>query len=175
MKKLLFVLLALCLLFGASALAESDADDYITAGPWHMNVSGWGFDYYMAYFDDGTGIMAVPYVACDGAHRNHIYSFNWQTFMDGTSYYINIFFEGEFTDSRYGWGCAHAPHKYNTYFMLWNPERMYLFDLTHTGTDARGFDASKGMNLTRVDEIPGISTNPYGGSGAFGGGSGGGR
>jgi len=171
MRKIL-CLLAAFLFLPVYAMAATDADQYLTAGPWEMTVYGFDNVSYMNFDGDGTGFMAIPTraVNADGTYQDfcQIYNFVWSTLKDGNDYFINVFFEGEYPG--YGWGCLHAPHKFNTYQLLWSTNFMLFNDTTHPGLDAKGHSADKSMTLYSAPFIPYISSNPNGGSGAFGGG-----
>ncbi|MBQ4620799.1 MAG: hypothetical protein IJB25_13130 [Clostridia bacterium] len=177
MKKLVISLLLLCVLLPAYALADTKADPYLVDTPWEMTVANYGFVRYMDFDSDGTGFMAVPvvYSSYTGESKIYceIYDFTWSSFVADGDDYVTIHFEGEYPG--YGWGLTDVPYQHNTYYLLWNPDFMYLFDLNHSGLDEKQFDASKGLNLTRIDSIPYISTSEIGGYGAFGTGNGGGR
>ena len=172
MKKRFCILacLVVCTLLPTACFAESEADQYLVAGPWEMTVTGFANVSYLSFNPDGTGFLAVPVGGADTPVWT--YSFTWQTLPDGLDCYINIFFEGEYPGID--WGNLHVPHKFNTYYLLWNPTLMFLIDQSHSGTDDWGRSSEKSMTLTRVDVIPGMASVD-GGYGAFGGGRAGSR
>lgn len=177
MKKILIGLLVICLLLPACAFADTEADWYLVDTPWEMTVATYDFVRYMDFDSDGTGFMAVPVVYSSYTGESYTYcrlhNFTWSSFVVDGDNYVTIHFEGEYPG--YGWGLTDVPYQCNTYYLLWNPDFMYLLDLNHSGLDEKQFDASKGLNLTRIDSIPYISSSETGGYGAFGTGSGGAR
>lgn len=185
MKKILIGLLVICVLLPVYAFADTEADLYLVDTPWKVSVDNFNNNYYMKFEPDGRGFMAIPMYNMayeDGSVGNsELCFFTWNTskpdrstdsFADSFPS-ITIHFEGEFPGSD--WGVGGIPYQYNTYTLIWHPDFMYLLDLNHSGIDAEGFNACKGIDLVRVDSIPFVSSSETGGYGAFGSGNGGGR
>ena len=177
MKKILISLLMICMLLPVYAFADTEADWYLVDTPWEMTIHPFSNVRYMDFDSDGTGFLATPVVYSSYTGESKTYcetnNFTWNTFEIDGSLYITIHFEGEI--GGYGWGLIHNPYQHNTYWLLWNPDFMYLVDNNHSGLDEKQFQASKGMYLTRIDSIPYMSSDETGGYGAFGNGNGGGR
>lgn len=157
MKKILIGLLVICLLLPACAFADTEADQYLIEYYWEMTVGLDDTIRYMNFLPDGTGYMGVPVVSSSytGEVKSYLEKFNftWSSFVaDDGGDYVTIHFEGEYWGL--GWGLGYNPYQYNTYYLIWNPDLMYLLDLNHSGMDAKQFNASKGLTLTQVDWIP---------------------
>ena len=155
-KVLIYICLTIflgCAMFPISeALAVTEADPYLMDGRWEMEMTGWYGIRYMNFYSDGTGIMEVPYVESpSGIHGYYNYGFTWHTYPYGVELFISITFEGDYPG--YGWGVLDVPYKSNTYKLIWNPQFMILSDWTHTGTDARGFDAMKTIVLRKEQVV----------------------
>ena len=177
MKKIVISLLLLCILLPAYAFADTKADPYLVDNLWEMTV---GFDNQIRYMDFdsvGTGFMAVPVVYSsytgETKHYCELYNFSWSSFVSEGTNYVTIHFEGEYPGL--GWGLCYVPYQHNTYHLFWSEDLMYLYDLNHSGLDAKQFDACKSLHLIRTDSIPYMSSNEIGGYGAFGSGNSGGR
>lgn len=147
-RRIISFLMLLSLLLSPSAFAASDADEHLLNTRWEMNVTGWDNTSYMNFYNDGVGIWEIPahYQSATESYDYFItYSFTWYTIEAGDNTYITIAFKGDYPG--YGWGCLNVPYQINTYLLLWNPDMMYLFDTSHSGIDARGFDAVKTIEL----------------------------
>lgn len=177
MKKLLISLMLLFILLPSYAFAATDADPYLVATPWEMTVGSGSQIHYMNFNADGTGFMALPIVYASYTGESYtycdVYYFTWSSFVAKGSNYITIHFEGEYPGL--GWGLCYVPYQNNTYHLFWSEDLMYLYDLNHSGLDAKQINACKSLYLTRTDSIPYISSSETGGYGAFGTGNGGGR
>lgn len=169
MKKILIGLLVICVLLPVYAFADTEADWYLVDTPWKVSVDNFNNNYYMKFEPDGRGFMAIPMYNMayeDGSvGYSELCFFTWNTskpdrstdsFADSFPS-ITIHFEGEFPGSD--WGVGGIPYQYNTYTLIWHPDFMYLLDLNHSGIDAEGFNACKGIDLIRVDSIPFIDLN----------------
>ena len=178
MKKLLVFVLCLMFCCTSAAFASSEADQYLVDKIWEMNVGDFSNTEYFFFGRDGYGFWFRSYAKSSGQS----YYFKWETFDGYDKSYITIEFKDQDAPIN-GWSLYNNPHKENTYWLLWNPDFMYMIDRTHEGTNIRSTDCRKDLHIFNgtvltpymVEQYTNEANNAFaysnGGTGGGGGGS----
>ena len=178
MKKLFCILTLLMIITLAlsPALADSEADEYLVGKVWEMNIANFDNTEYIFFGRNGYGFWVHRYETSYGKS----YYFRWETFDGYDKSYITIEFKDQEAPVN-GWDLYNNPHKENTYWLLWNPDFMYMIDMTHSGTDLRSTDYRRDLHIFNattpdpymLERFTNEADNAF--SGPFGGGGGGSR